>query len=346
MRERKRKIQSVVAALMVIFLFLGESLQVEAAKYSTADVMVVMDTRAGATIYTDADTSSTLVATVGSGIAVQVTGITTNSWFRVSIDGVTLYMPANALTSTSYDSVGTGYLPMGSTAEYTVRVNNLQEAISAVDMMIAMRVRTLRVTCTPKVRAAVYGPAWNQLCRYLDQSLGIYNTADMHGISCQVVNNGEFVMRVNYGMVEKEAAVETAVAEIYRKYNTGTTYDKVLAVHDYLCNTVVYQETGEDSHSAYGALINKAAVCEGYALAFQRIMDTMGIPCFVASGNDHAWNVVQVDGQWYHIDVTNADQDWGIGRKYFLISGSSMGYTTWGNDMNVVTMATSNYVVQ
>lgn len=345
MKERKGQIRSLVVVFLFVFLFLGNPLDADAAKYSTADVMVVMDTRANASIYTDADTSSTLIATVGSGIAVQVTGITSNSWFRVTIDGTTLYMPANALTSTSYDSVGTGYLPMGSTAEYTVRVNNLQEAISAVDMMVAMRVRTLHVLCTPKVRSTVYVSAWNQLRRYLDQSLGIYNTADMHEISCAVVNNGEFVMRVNYGAVEKEAAVEAAVAQIYRTYNTGSTYDKVLAVHDYLCNTVVYQETGEDSHSAYGALINKVAVCEGYALAFQKIMDTMGIPCFVATGNQHAWNVVQVDGQWYHIDVTNADQDWGIIRDYFLISGPSMGYTTWGNDLNVVTMATSNYVV-
>lgn len=345
MRERLKQVQSVLAAVLVIILFFGNTIQADAAKFSTADVMVVMDTRAGATIYTDADTTSTLVATVGSGIPVQVTGITSNSWFRVTIDGAMLYMPANALTSTSYDSVGTGYLPMGSTAEYTVQVGNLQDAISAVDMMIAMRVRTLHVVCTPKVRASVYSPAWQQLCRYMDQSLGIYNTADMHEISCASEGRTGFVMKVNYGMVEKEAAVEAAVYEIYKKYNTGTTYDKIRAVHDYLCNTVVYQETGEDSHSAYGALINKTAVCEGYALAFQKIMDTMGIPCFVATGNQHAWNVVQVDGQWYHIDVTNADQDWGIIRDYFLVSGQTMGYTTWGNDLNVVTMATSNYVV-
>lgn len=94
-----------------------------------------------------------------------------------------------------------------------------------------------------------------------------------------------------------------------------------LFIHNYLMRTVTYDsaaaegdyENYRDSYSAYGALVNKKAVCHGIALAFKLLCDKYGIPCFVVSGDTissngnkspHSWNVVYIDGKYAHVDVT------------------------------------------
>ncbi len=97
----------------------------------------------------------------------------------------------------------------------------------------------------------------------------------------------------------------------------------LLGLHDALCASVTYDE--QKAHDAvlggrprfdqawtpYGALVEKLAVSEGYALAFKLLCDLSEIPCQVVLGkrdnDDHAWNAVQLDKEWYHVDVTADD---------------------------------------
>ncbi len=106
--------------------------------------------------------------------------------------------------------------------------------------------------------------------------------------------------------------------ELYRITSnlSGSTYDKILQVHNYLIDNIIYDSTNQDmavSHTLYGALINKTAVCDGYSKAFKYILDKIGISCVEvcgvaqnSSGNteSHAWNDVLLDGKWYAVDVT------------------------------------------
>ncbi len=89
--------------------------------------------------------------------------------------------------------------------------------------------------------------------------------------------------------------------------------EKVKLVHDYLVSTVAYDQEGVEtgtiprvSFSPYGALVEKKAVCQGYALAFQLFMNRLNINSIFVSSEamNHAWNMVQIDGQWYHVDAT------------------------------------------
>lgn len=93
-----------------------------------------------------------------------------------------------------------------------------------------------------------------------------------------------------------------------------STVEKIKIVHDYLVDNTEYDlAAGENIYNVYGTLIDKKSVCEGYARSFKYIMDDLNIPCIIAcgigknsSGNaeSHAWNYVQIDEQWYAIDVT------------------------------------------
>ena len=69
------------------------------------------------------------------------------------------------------------------------------------------------------------------------------------------------------------------------------------------------------AHSIVGAFLDKKAVCEGIAKAFKLLCDSVGLPCIVVVGYAdnkgeftentlHAWNLVKICGQWYHVDPT------------------------------------------
>ena len=114
------------------------------------------------------------------------------------------------------------------------------------------------------------------------------------------------------------------VEVIVKNAGKGSTsvYERVLKAHDILCANIRYVNDGAwDRHTAVGALIDRQAVCDGYAKAFKMVMDRMGIPCLVVLGKgnprqnskdpDHAWNLVQLNGMWRHIDLAfDSSDDW------------------------------------
>ena len=102
---------------------------------------------------------------------------------------------------------------------------------------------------------------------------------------------------------------------------------KALTVHDALCDIATYpdlgtfdESTGSYSadkliyHNAYGIFYDGNAVCQGYALAYIYLMNQLGIPCeYVASDTiNHGWNKIKIDGNWYNVDVTWDDLDYGV----------------------------------
>lgn len=121
--------------------------------------------------------------------------------------------------------------------------------------------------------------------------------------------------------------LEAAVVDVVNKANRyETPYEKVVFVHDYLVKNVTYdydalEEAKKTSHdpkseyiyTAYGALVNKKAVCSGYAKAFQIIMHRLGINCDYVSGQagggSHGWNMVLLDNEEYYVDVTWDDSN-------------------------------------
>ncbi|MGN0637925.1 MAG: transglutaminase domain-containing protein [Huintestinicola sp.] len=82
--------------------------------------------------------------------------------------------------------------------------------------------------------------------------------------------------------------------------------EKILYVHDRLAAHITYYKGSDTEYgrNIYDAFADRSAVCVGYSLGFQYFMDKLGIPCISVTTDDHIWNMVCVDGQWYHVDVT------------------------------------------
>ncbi len=90
---------------------------------------------------------------------------------------------------------------------------------------------------------------------------------------------------------------------LYTYLVSHVTYDHVT-----LKNSLNWGPPRSDAWSAYGALVNKTAVCEGVACAFKLLCDQVDIPSLVVVGhvgNDrHAWNIVKIGSRFYHVDCT------------------------------------------
>ena len=112
--------------------------------------------------------------------------------------------------------------------------------------------------------------------------------------------------------------------------NNASEYERELWLHDYLAKKISYNKSAlQDSQShlhawsIVGALIDNSAVCEGYAKAMQVLCCLLGIECSVITGTAeeaHMWNIVNIDSQWYHVDLTSNDGDNGIYHLYFNVT--------------------------
>lgn len=351
----------------VMLWVLGTPMKAEAVDFTTTDVTAVMLTNAGAGLYAEPNPETAPIFVLDAGMPMRVTGITSNNWYRIDLSGSTFYMPLGALAQ---ENTVTGEVaeettpavvpasiptpvPAGAVIsyqvleEYTSTVGNAEEALAELDKVFHMRVRKWTLNINGRNGRTIGTQVWNEIKKRYGQSVVNYNEKTAQGIGMEGTSR-QCVFTFKYPSAQQDAAVEAVVAGILPQLNQGSDYEKIKKTHDYLCNRIKYTlDGGPEKYTAYGALVEGKAVCEGYAIAFQRLMEAMGIPCYIATGvvkgEGHAWNLVQLNGQWYHLDVTWDDQENRIIYNYFLISGPKMGYSSWGNYRNVVTMATSDY---
>lgn len=141
-----------------------------------------------------------------------------------------------------------------------------------------------------------------------------------------------------------------------------TDFDKELTVHDLLVNQCSYNDDNTDDYrnSIYGALCGSSAGCEGYAKTAKYLLDQLDIPCYVITGKStppgsqtqsHMWNVVQIGGEYYHLDLTWDDpvlEKGGnvISHTYFNVDDASIRKThSEYKNMNPCLEMTDNYFV-
>lgn len=135
------------------------------------------------------------------------------------------------------------------------------------------------------------------------------------------------------------AAADRIIAQIPAG---SSDYQKALFVHDYIVNNTRYssEHAGKGVNglwgTAYGCLVDGDAICQGYAEAYQLVLERAGVPCGVCSGDSingpHAWNYVRINGKYYWVDVTwddpESESDEGTLRhNYFLIDDELLGRT-------------------
>lgn len=124
-----------------------------------------------------------------------------------------------------------------------------------------------------------------------------------------------------YSTANQELDTQSRVQEILKSFSLAQDageYEKIRAVYDYIAENVSYDIVHKKNQyhtlksTAYGALINHSATCQGIAVTIYRLLKEMGVDCRVITGmadngtgaEYHAWNIVYIDGLYYNLDAT------------------------------------------
>ena len=139
------------------------------------------------------------------------------------------------------------------------------------------------------------------------------------GVAPQYSLTGEYIksLTISYTYAEKDVPamqeeMDAAVDAIMQYCdNSWSNVEKLLYFHDCLTSFHRYNQDETDStrYDAYNLLVEGMAVCQGYTLALNVLCNRVGIPntAMHSVTLKHIWNVVQLDGEWYHIDATHDD---------------------------------------
>lgn len=149
----------------------------------------------------------------------------------------------------------------------------------------------------------LYTPTGNELMEVYDTSaiVSAWEKKDPSGLS-------------DYDRAIYDNAKE-ALEEVLR--DGMSDFEKEVEIYDWVLRNVDYdgsymdvlEETVRDAYTPYGGLVNRGAVCLGYATTFQLLMELAGVECITVVGvghstEDHGWNMVRLNGQWYCADAT------------------------------------------
>ncbi len=154
--------------------------------------------------------------------------------------------------------------------------------------------------------------------------------------------NGQTELRLFSALSPQEYAaavrkLQEAVSAALKAVPAGLSeFDREEALFGFLTGRCAYDHAAVtdpgrwQSFTAYGALVNGLAVCEGYAKAMQLLAGYAGLNCAVvhgsADGEGHTWNAVEIGGNWYHLDVTWGDDDFPV-YNYFNVTDAVIGLT-------------------
>lgn len=128
---------------------------------------------------------------------------------------------------------------------------------------------------------------------------------------------------------ELEKKIDETLAAAPKK---ATDFEIECFLNDYMIAHCEYNREAPYQHSAYGSLVRGQAVCDGYSKGFQLLCARLGIACVTVQGtaaafntenggtsdDGHMWNCVNIEGDWYHADVTWNDGDNRIQHYYYL----------------------------
>lgn len=155
----------------------------------------------------------------------------------------------------------------------------------------------------------VSGQAWEWLQHHEPYLMRLYKGGD--GQSLDYGSYIDYEVTVDYALTpEQMNHVDEKVKQIVQKIPNDWSDDKkVRYVNDYIVRHTTYKlKSKESPYTPYSILFNGEGVCEGYALTAYLLLQAAGVDIRYISGHAggglHAWNMVKLEGQWYHLDTT------------------------------------------
>ena len=138
---------------------------------------------------------------------------------------------------------------------------------------------------------------------------------------------------LNYTMDRQERnqmqrSVDAITEQIKQRFGGCSEYEKVKGVYEYLINNSVY-DLSCNGQSILPVLVDGRGVCASYAESTQYLLQQLGIQAIVLDGDNHEWNIVRIDGEYYQLDTTwgdpvNEDGSQSIQYDYLCLTSQEM----------------------
>ena len=223
-----------------------------------------------------------------------------------------------------HSAVGTSFAGL---AEAPAQVDSAPsfENADAIDALVRQMIVSGQNTVTLSYPRTLTGADATALARAFTQCVKTYCEQMYNSVSCKAYSSGRAYLTFS------STACSDAQLRLYRE----RTMERAAAIHDmlwesgalsyemseyeiartyfiWLCENCRYDNDAlaetSLSHTAYSALVNGVAVCDGYTGAYNLLLKLEGIDCYALFNASHIWTVAYLDGIEYHIDTTWGDQ--------------------------------------
>lgn len=180
------------------------------------------------------------------------------------------------------------------------------------------------------------GEGFKETISLLNNFVHPYNSSN----NIKLTYNGKYKIGVTINKAYTTEEIKKINEIVNKILNEKTTNEnpikeKIKIIHDYIIDNTEYDklkyENKEDktykSNTAYGVLIEGYGTCNGYADAMAIFLNKMNVINYKISNEEHIWNLVYLDGNWYHLDLTWDDpiSNTNINRDtYFLITTETL----------------------
>lgn len=147
-----------------------------------------------------------------------------------------------------------------------------------------------------------------------------YNSFD--SINIDVGADGKITVKTKKVYSEREILFINQYIDEFINKNINLSMnnrDKIKVFHDHIVNNTIYDENNTfDSYTAYNLLTSGISICGGYSDIMAIYLNKIGIKNYKITSQNHIWNLVELDGAWYHLDVTWDDPVTNDGKQYLI----------------------------
>ncbi|BCN30410.1 transglutaminase domain-containing protein [Anaeromicropila herbilytica] len=219
-------------------------------------------------------------------------------------------------------------------------VSNYEENMLALSIIKANRYENVKIIYSSKMRLSMDDykkEVFNQIYYPIDKlkcasyGIGLCNGFLITKISYYKNRTTSVQYRFFYAETKDQSNYVDNVINTDIKNNINnlhSDYQKAYWAYQWVIDHVHYDET-LTYDSGYLGLTNLGTVCKGYASLYSNIADKLGLECRYIEGsvfnskyNNHAWNILKINGKWYCIDTTFGD--YYNSNDYFLVSVNSL----------------------
>ena len=141
-------------------------------------------------------------------------------------------------------------------------------------------------------------------------------------INIDISNNGRITVKNKKTYSEEEIEfiktyIDTFISSTLN--NNMSNQDKIKLFHNHIINNTEYDKDNvEESHTAYDLIKTGKSICGGYSDIMSIFLNILGIQNYKVTSENHIWNLVNLDGVWYHLDMTWDDPIASDGKQYLI----------------------------